>query len=36
MTCTERCPKQISPTAAISGLKRAAALAALRGELGDD
>lgn len=35
MTCTERCPKQISPTAAISGLKRAAALAALRGELGD-
>jgi fumarate reductase iron-sulfur subunit len=36
MTCTERCPKQISPTAAISGLKRAAALAALRGELGDE
>jgi fumarate reductase iron-sulfur subunit len=35
MSCTERCPKQISPTAAIAGLKRAAALAALRGELGD-
>jgi fumarate reductase iron-sulfur subunit len=33
MTCSERCPKQISPTAAIAGLKRAAALAALRGEL---
>ena len=33
MSCTERCPKQISPTAAIAGLKRAAALAALRGEL---
>jgi fumarate reductase iron-sulfur subunit len=36
MTCTERCPKQISPTAAISGLKRATALAALRGELKDE
>jgi len=36
MTCTERCPKQISPTAAISGLKRAAALAALRGDLDRD
>ncbi len=35
MSCSERCPKQISPTAAIAGLKRAAALAALRGELGD-
>ncbi|MCC7485852.1 MAG: succinate dehydrogenase/fumarate reductase iron-sulfur subunit [Burkholderiales bacterium] len=33
MSCTERCPKQISPTAAIAGLKRATALAALRGEL---
>ena len=33
MSCSERCPKQISPTAAIAGLKRAAALAALRGEL---
>ena len=36
MSCTERCPKQISPTASIAGLKRAAALAALRGELSDD
>ena len=34
MTCTERCPKQISPTAAIAGLKRAAwRLAALQGKL---
>jgi fumarate reductase iron-sulfur subunit len=33
MACTERCPKQISPTAAIAGLKRAAAIAALRGEI---
>jgi fumarate reductase iron-sulfur subunit len=33
MSCTERCPKHISPTAAIAGLKRATALAALRGEL---
>jgi fumarate reductase iron-sulfur subunit len=33
MSCTERCPKQISPTKSIAGLKRAAALAALRGEL---
>jgi fumarate reductase iron-sulfur subunit len=33
MSCTERCPKHISPTAAISGLKRAATLAALKGEL---
>jgi len=36
MSCTERCPKQLSPTASIAGLKRAAALAALRGELSDD
>ncbi len=36
MSCTERCPKQISPTAAIAGLKRATALAALRGELSDE
>jgi fumarate reductase iron-sulfur subunit len=35
MSCSERCPKQISPTASIAGLKRAAAAAALRGELGD-
>jgi len=33
MSCSERCPKQISPTAAIAGLKRAAALAALKGEI---
>ena len=33
MSCTERCPKQISPTAAIAGLKRAAAKAALKGEI---
>jgi fumarate reductase iron-sulfur subunit len=33
MSCTERCPKQISPTASIAGLKRATALALLKGEL---
>ncbi len=33
MSCTERCPKQISPTAGIAGLKRAVAGAALRGDL---
>jgi fumarate reductase iron-sulfur subunit len=33
MSCTERCPKQLSPTAGIAGLKRAAFKAALRGEL---
>ncbi len=33
MSCTERCPKHIAPTAAIGGLKRAVARAALRGEL---
>jgi fumarate reductase iron-sulfur subunit len=33
MSCSERCPKQISPTAAIAGLKRAAAKAALKGEI---
>jgi fumarate reductase iron-sulfur subunit len=32
-TCTERCPMHLAPTAAIAGLKRATALAALRGEL---
>jgi succinate dehydrogenase iron-sulfur subunit len=32
-SCTERCPKHLSPTAAIAGLKRAVAGAALRGEL---
>ena len=32
-TCSERCPKQLAPTASIAGLKRETALAALRGEL---
>jgi fumarate reductase iron-sulfur subunit len=33
MSCTERCPKSISPTAGIAGLKRAVARAAVKGEL---
>jgi fumarate reductase iron-sulfur subunit len=33
MSCTERCPKHISPTAAIAGLKRAVAKAAVDGTL---
>ena len=33
MSCTERCPTHIAPTAGIAGLKRAVARAALRGEL---
>jgi len=33
MSCTERCPKHISPTASIAGLKRATVAAALKGEL---
>ena len=33
MSCTERCPKRIAPTAGIAGLKRELARAALRGEL---
>ncbi len=33
MTCTERCPKQISPTAGIAGLKREVSLAVMRGKL---
>lgn len=33
MSCTERCPKRISPTAAIAGLKRATFAAMLKGEL---
>jgi fumarate reductase iron-sulfur subunit len=33
MSCTERCPKKISPTAAIAGLKRATLAAALKGEV---
>ena len=33
MSCTERCPKQLSPTAGIAGLKRAVAKAVLQGDL---
>ena len=33
VSCTERCPKYLSPTAAIAGLKREASKAVLRGEL---
>ena len=33
MECTERCPKHLSPTASIAGLKRATVAAALKGEL---
>ena len=33
VSCAERCPKQISPTASIAGLKRLVSLAALKGEL---
>jgi len=33
MDCTERCPKHISPTAGIAGLKKEIVKAALRGEL---
>lgn len=33
MTCTERCPKKLSPTAGIAGLKRAALAAAMKGAL---
>jgi fumarate reductase iron-sulfur subunit len=33
MSCTERCPKKISPTAAIAGLKRATLAALLKGRL---
>ena len=33
ITCTERCPKGISPTAGIAGLKRAVLNASLKGEL---
>jgi fumarate reductase iron-sulfur subunit len=32
-SCTERCPKKISPTSAIAGLKRATLAAAFKGEL---
>ena len=33
MDCTERCPKHLSPTASIAGLKRATTKAALKGDL---
>ena len=33
LSCTERCPKHIAPTASIAGLKRAVAKAALEGKL---
>jgi len=33
MSCTERCPKHISPTASIAGLKRAVTRAVLDGKL---
>ena len=33
VSCTERCPKHLSPTAAIAGLKREVAKAALQGDL---
>jgi len=32
-SCTERCPKQLAPTAGIAGLKRLVAKAAVKGEL---
>lgn len=32
-SCVERCPKFLNPTASIAGLKRAAAAAALKGEI---
>jgi fumarate reductase iron-sulfur subunit len=33
LSCTERCPKHISPTAGIAGLKRAVLRAQLGGKL---
>jgi fumarate reductase iron-sulfur subunit len=33
MSCTERCPKQLSPTAGIAGLKKAVMISVARGEL---
>ena len=32
-SCTERCPKHLSPTASIASLKRLVSMAALKGEL---
>ena len=33
VSCTERCPKKLSPTASIAGLKRAVAKAVVQGDL---
>ncbi len=33
VSCTERCPKNLAPTAAIAGLKRAVMVATLKGEI---
>jgi fumarate reductase iron-sulfur subunit len=33
MSCTERCPKHLSPTASIAGLKREVLKSFIRGEL---
>ncbi len=33
ISCTERCPQHLAPTASIAGLKRASAAAALKGKL---
>jgi fumarate reductase iron-sulfur subunit len=33
MSCTERCPKHLSPTASIAGLKKEVLKSALRGDL---
>ena len=33
MSCTERCPKHLSPTSSIAGLKREVLKSVLRGEL---
>jgi fumarate reductase iron-sulfur subunit len=33
MSCSEHCPTRLAPTASIAGLKRATAIAALRGEI---
>jgi fumarate reductase iron-sulfur subunit len=33
MSCTERCPKRLSPTAGIAGLKRLVLAAAVKGEI---
>jgi fumarate reductase iron-sulfur subunit len=35
LSCTERCPMRISPTAGIAGLKRAVLAAAVKGELAE-